>query len=312
MNYLLSLFQKNNVEKEQDILKKYVGNTEYKNNYLDLLFKKDNCGFTYLHNCVMSTENVPQINTYLKDNLKTKFYYLINELDSKGRTALQYRILYLTNDTALETIQILIDAGADVNVKDHQGRNSLHCAMTIINKQRQYKVIEMLLNADVNITSKDACNKTILHHLMLTNNYNYDSKFTKWIIDLSIANKININAKDKHGNTTLHYALKRPYIFRDFFTYLENILILVKNGADVYIQNECGKNALWYIERRFNKFVDSLREPRLTSENKQLLDFLLCSICKEHIVKRFNTLPKHQDKKTEWKREFNLFLKFDK
>jgi ankyrin repeat protein len=78
----------------------------------------------------------------------------INEQDKNGRTALTVAVL----QQKLIPLQMLIDAGADLEVKDNQGKTALaHAAAT-----RNIKSINMLLEAGAYVHPMDANGRTPL------------------------------------------------------------------------------------------------------------------------------------------------------
>ena len=61
------------------------------------------------------------------------------------------------------------------------------------------------------------------------------------MFELLFSQGVDVNAKDKNGDTALHYACR--YLSRK----IEIIEILIKNGADVNSLNNNGESALMYV-----------------------------------------------------------------
>lgn len=100
-------------------------------------------------------------------------------------------------------------------------------------------IIKYLLNAFTNITDfQNPEGKTALMYAV-ENYYNLEEPQREVVLDLLLQNgaKRSINAKDKKGNTVLHYAVKHT-------EYTPLIKKLFDSGADPNIINEDGKTML--------------------------------------------------------------------
>ncbi len=121
-----------------------------------------------------------------------------------GRTAL----IYAVNGGHVETVKLLIENGADVNVRDCSDMN-------------------------------------LLMYLYNTNIYAYTPSPTDEeiiaIAELLIENGVDVNATDKYGQTVLKYAVN--YKAKNY----EAINFLIENGADVNVIDESGHTILDYV-----------------------------------------------------------------
>lgn len=82
--------------------------------YLD--FNKIN---NKLHDIVLKTSTYPILNEYLKIYFQTdKGRKNINLKNNNGETALMLASKYSNTDSSIETVKILIDYGANVNLQD--------------------------------------------------------------------------------------------------------------------------------------------------------------------------------------------------
>ena len=118
-------------------------------------------------------------------------------------------------------------AGADVNVKDINGQTPLMLAISSNNGE----VIDILLQNNADIKQKTPTGKTLLSYAF-ENNVNPDI-FSKLIIGGA-----DVNAVDADGNVLLIQALSA-----DKYEIAEQLL---KNDADVNVENQNGDNALSY------------------------------------------------------------------
>ena len=123
-----------------------------------------------------------------------------------GRTAL----IYAVNGGHVETVKLLIENGADVNVRDCSDMN-------------------------------------LLMYLYNTNIYAYTPSPTDEeiiaIAELLIENGVDVNATDKYGQTVLKYAVN--YKAKNY----EAISFLIENGADVNAIDESGQTVLDYAKK---------------------------------------------------------------
>ena len=121
----------------------------------------------------------------------------------------------------VEILRMLIDAGADLNMKNNSGWAALHnCAY----RKNCLESAKMLIEAgaDVNIQKEDG--STALH-LSVINQY--------WkITELLINNGADLNIQDEEGNTPLHIASSNGLV--------DTTDLLLRNGADPSIQNNDG------------------------------------------------------------------------
>ena len=141
-----------------------------------------------------------------------------------GFTALHICVSRKTTLPAL--VSILIDAGADVNMKDHLGYSVLHLAAM----KGDVKITKLLLNTNVTV---DAMNDKHQTPLMLA----CQKAFSPAVCHLLCKNGASVEATCLHGKTPLHYAAKA----------YEVIYELHKSSAQLaFLQRRLRKNKLFF------------------------------------------------------------------
>ncbi|QDJ95134.1 ankyrin repeat protein [Hypsugopox virus] len=144
-----------------------------------------------------------------------------------------------TDKDTVEILELLINAGAKVDLKNSVGYTPLMCATNHGN----LPVVNLLLKhgADHFVKSNDGC--TLLH-CQSKNNDNAIILSNMWI-----NMGIDINYQDKNGNTPLHKLCNTnpPY---------EHIKLFIDNGANVNILNMYNETAAYNYLYNFNNFND--------------------------------------------------------
>ena len=123
-----------------------------------------------------------------------------------GRTAL----IYAVKGGHVETVKLLIENGADVNVRDCSDMN----------------LLMYLYNMDFYANTPSPTDEEIIA-----------------IAELLIENGVDVNATDKYGQTVLKYAVN--YKAKNY----EAISFLIENGADVNAIDESGQTVLDYAKK---------------------------------------------------------------
>ena len=130
-------------------------------------------------------------------------------------------------------IELLIEAGADVNETDLSERTPLMFAVS--NDQYVYnsKVIETLLSNGADVKCRDLYDKTaLIYACQKINDLDTFSMLIKADSD--------VNAKDKYGCTPLMMACSKDYCSSDA------VKLLLRAGADVNAQDNDGWTALFW------------------------------------------------------------------
>lgn len=128
----------------------------------------------------------------------------------------------------LQTARLLIEAGADANVRDKNGKTPLHKAASFPHKDAR-EMIHLLIEAGGNIHAKNYAGESPLHRTA-AKGYTLDALYA--LIDAGA----DVNAQDALGRTPLHRAASR-----DHYTMIHYLIIA---GAHVDIKDHDGKRPL--------------------------------------------------------------------
>ena len=95
-----------------------------------------------------------------------------------------------------ETVNTLLDAGADVNVKSEYGYTPLHLAI----EKGSLDIVQALIDKEANVNAKDIFGQTPLHYAAKHGHLDV-------VKALIVAKDIGLNATDQFGYTPLHRAV---------------------------------------------------------------------------------------------------------
>lgn len=128
----------------------------------------------------------------------------------------------------IEIISLLLEYGADINVKDADGYSPLMIAVN----QRNVELIKFLLQHGANINELTKDGKNVLF-------YAYANHASEEIIQILLDSDIDVNLKDKNDNLMLIDAIKDNNI--------AFVNSLISKKADVNLTDISGRSALSYV-----------------------------------------------------------------
>lgn len=141
-------------------------------------------GFTYLQKCVTLTNKYYKINNYLAEYL-TKNKDSINKVNKKGWNALHLAARNLNTKSSYKTVEILINAGANLNLQNNVGSTALHLAALYSKCASTEETVEILINAGADLNIKNNVGCTALYLAALYSKYTSTEKTVKILINTS-------------------------------------------------------------------------------------------------------------------------------
>ena len=142
-----------------------------------------------------------------------------------------------------EIISLLLEKGADINIKDYTGCNALMYAAKRNKNPEVTQIIDILINAGIDVNAK---NKILhLDALMIAAKHLSYSNNNPAIIPHLIKVGADVNARDFIGRTALMYLTElSQFQYENIEKHYENIKLLIDAGTDVNIRDEYGRTAI--------------------------------------------------------------------
>ena len=196
---------------------------------------KDKCGYTALHRaCIIYHDCSPEVLSCLIENGAD-----VNLSTDKNRTPLMTACEY----GHVNTVTILIEHGANVNLQDRDGLTAVHYA---VRGSQACEILSCLMEngADVDAKTFDDCTP-----LMIAAERG-DTKVATFLIE----HGANVDLPDKIGATALCYALKCPGNLCEVGS------CLIENGADINacINYNCCTPLMMACEKTVNDQLNAL------------------------------------------------------
>lgn len=126
-----------------------------------------------------------------------------------------------------DCLKILIEAGGCVNVRNGRGQNPLHIACSEVRET----CVELLANTECELDAMDQSGCTPLHHACI--NAPDGHKSVKVLVQMGA--DVNISSKSWNHATSLHFCSQDGKS--------QNVKLLLKYGANVFIKDKCGLTA---------------------------------------------------------------------
>lgn len=144
-------------------------------------------------------------------------------------------------------VKVLLDSGANVNLKDNFGRTPLIAA----SQEGHTEITKILLEKGAEVNTRGIAGNTAL--IMAAESGQND------IVQTLIEKRAEIDAQNNHGDTSLMRAAEKGY---------SNIVkILIKAGANVHLKNHEGKTALMMVNEN-REIIDILKANGAIDESR--------------------------------------------
>lgn len=170
----------------------------------NLSLKTNSDGFTPLMILLInSNKNTEETFTILINYIFTleNPYSYLNDQSKTGLTPLHYAILH-SNNYAIKT---LLNLKVDLEVLSNNGNNVLNmCLLGSPTNKEQNLTIEMLINAGANINTQNKKNNTPLHNAIIDLMNQFTFVREEIVSILMNSKEINLNLQNCDGNTPLH------------------------------------------------------------------------------------------------------------
>ncbi|KAL6047360.1 Amyloid protein-binding protein 2 [Balamuthia mandrillaris] len=144
------------------------------------------------------TGNLPVLKHLLS---KYKEQLSLNQADKSGWTALHSACYF----SQLETIKVLIDAGANIHAVTNDFNTPLHYLVrnedVVGGKELLYQTLDLLLSRGSNVNARNSNGETPLHAATMKDRVN--------VVRYLLKNGALVNNKNNFGETALHLAVRR-------------------------------------------------------------------------------------------------------
>ena len=148
------------------------------------------------------------------------FQVEVNHRNDEGFTALHSAVVHT------DVVQVLIDAGADIDTKNKDGRSPLHFACLA----GALEVVKMLVRAGAGVCVTDVAGCGCLAHTT----YFGHTETVRYLLCLP---EVDVNCRNAEHNFT---ALQDAVLWK----HTDLVRVLIDAGADIHTQNEEGRSPL--------------------------------------------------------------------
>lgn len=192
-------------------------------------------GFNPLMYLVMNARtlnNDSEMNKYILEHKEQ-----LNQKNAYGHTPLILACRNSNTYSTESTVNMLINAGCELDIQDITGTTALIYAVTNRSKNSSEDTVNMLVNAGCDLDKLDDYSRTAL--MMAT----YDSKLSKDnTLQILVNAGANLNIRSSCGKTTLMFACRNL----NSFSTTNTIKILLDSNVDLKLANK-GKSGFMYV-----------------------------------------------------------------
>jgi hypothetical protein len=160
-------------------------------------------------------------------------------------TALMMASRHSNNDSNIETVKLLLEHGLNPNLKDNDGWTALIYASKYSNNGSNIETVKLLLEHGANPNLKGNYGWTALMYALLQLNDNVIDAMME-IINLFIKYDYDLNIQDNEGNTILMQILNRQIIN------INIVKTLLNHSININIKNKNNETALIIASKKSN------------------------------------------------------------
>ena len=160
----------------------------------------------------------------------------VNLQDNEGWTALMYASRNSNTKSTENTVKMLIEAGANVNLQNNNGNTALMFASEYSNTKSTENTVKMLIEAGANVNLQDNEGWTALMYASRNSN----TKSTENTVKMLIEAGANVNLQNNEGWTPLILSSRNS----NAESTEDTVKMLIEAGANVNLQNDKGYTAL--------------------------------------------------------------------
>ena len=193
----------------------------------DLYAQEGLLGFTPVHEATATTWGNKVFLYFIKSGVK------LNVRSKYLDTPLHVAVGWGKDDR----VKLLLENGADVNAVNKRKKTPL---LVAVDKKR-WHWIKPLVEKGADCQIKSGGDWTVLHYAVV-------GRAPQWVFEYFIKQGVNINVRNKQGNTPLHIAVD--------YDRLDELKLLLKLGADPNVQNKQGQPPRSFaVEHNKNDFI---------------------------------------------------------
>lgn len=165
----------------------------------------------------------------------------INQKNELGWTALMLACVNYPHKTSIETIEFLLENGADVNANNNKGNTALAIVCYFADKHDYTPVAKLLLKFGAKINTRSSINNT---PLISTIKY-FKNDFSLAMIDFLLEEGSDVNVINLDGHSPLSLAIEHKSINKK----LDLVKLLLINGAYANTRTNLCWTPLLYLAR---------------------------------------------------------------
>jgi len=196
-----------------------------------------------LHRFVMMTHHNPGMNNIVKI-LINLYPNSLNHKSSNGHTPLMLACKYANKFSSFETVRLLVEAGADIDIRNKAGYSAIMIAAENTGEYSNIQVVQYLIERRANCKFLNDSGQNIVHIIAM----NLDTKSTVQTFKLFLGGNYDLNTKDSNGNTILMGVLEKLKTDRS----ISVVKTLLEHGANANIDNLNNETSLMFAIRYTN------------------------------------------------------------